>query len=135
MCFSCFLFGQEAAIPKNVIREFKHQFKSAEFPTWYVEQKHYEVQFLDDKKEKIAFYAKSDGKLIQTKVLIDENEIPNDVMKALRNEYPDFVLEEYSRIICPDNTVFFSISIRSAKGVYDLVYTAQGSVHSTGPSN
>lgn len=128
MQFSCSLFGQEAAVPKNVIKAFKHQYRSAEIATWYVEPKHYEVQFLDGNKEKVAFYAKSNGNLLQTKVLIDEKEIPNDVMHAIRNRFPDFIFDDFSRIVCPDDSFFFNISLRSSGISYNLDYSAQGMI-------
>lgn len=128
MFCTCLLLAQESAVPKNVTRAFKHQFNSAESQTWYVEPKHYEVQFLEGHREKIAFYAKSDGQLMQTKVLIEEKEIPNEVMQAIRLQYPDFVLDEYSCIVRPDDTSFFSISLKTQAGVYNLELSAQGEV-------
>lgn len=128
MQLSCFLFGQETAVPKSVIRAFKHQYHSPESSTWYVEPQHYEVHFLDGKQEKIAFYAKSGGELMQTKELIDEKEIPNEVMQAIRGHYLDFALDDYSRIVRPDGSVYFSISLRSSGNSYNLEYSAQGAV-------
>lgn len=126
--FTCFLFGQEAAVPKSVIRVFKHQYHSSESTTWYVETQHYEVHFLDGNQEKIAFYAKSGGELLHTKELIEEKEIPNEVMQSIRVRYHDFVLDDFSRVVCPDGSVYFNIILRSAGSSYNLDYSAQGAV-------
>ncbi len=125
------LFAQEEAVPKHVIKEFKQLFKSSESPTWYVEPQYYEVQFLQEKHEKIASFSKSDGKLIETKELIEETEIPGEVIQVVRNNYPDYVLEDYFRIVRVDQETIFKINIKSSAGIFSLDVSPQGEIIST----
>lgn len=118
--------GQENAVPKNVIKEFRQLFRSAEPPVWYVEPQYYEAQFMQDNKEKIAHFAKADGTLIQTKVLINEKEIPGEVIQVLRNHFPDFVLQDYSLIVIPEKEPFFQLNVKSGKDSYSLEVSSAG---------
>jgi|GEM_PF-3470330 len=92
-------FGQEKAVPANVKKSLKKEFRSAESVSWYIDREDYEAQFLDHDIEKVAYYSKSTGKFIGVKELIAENTIPSPVMAAVRKSYPGFVLQEYYKMV------------------------------------
>lgn len=122
------VWAQEEAVPKHVVKAFKQQFRCAESPTWYVEPDYYEVQFLQKTQEKIAQFSKSSGELVETKILIEENQIPSPVIQAVRNKYPDYVLQEYSMLIRPETEPIYAISLRAAAGTYSLQISPLGMV-------
>lgn len=117
-------FGQKiksANVPAVVKNAFEKQYPTVKEATWDKEKNQYEASFDLDKVDHSVLMDES-GKIIETEIEIELNQLPKGVVDYVKKNYKGASVKEAAKITDANGTVTYEAEI---KGM-DLLFDSNG---------
>jgi hypothetical protein len=108
-------------VPSAVLSTFNVQFPKAEKIEWEKEKGNYEASFILNKIEQSALLDSS-GKLIETEIEIEKNQLPKNANAYFQSHYSSKKIKEVSKITTVQGVTTYEVEI---KGI-DLIFDSTG---------
>ncbi|MBI4648495.1 MAG: PepSY-like domain-containing protein [Bacteroidia bacterium] len=122
-------FSQE--IPSDVEKSFNSMFSSAINVEWSRTDDFYEVAFIFNDEMKLTRFDK-DGKWVFTKTeMVLENQLPVQVRKAIKSQYPDGYASRFQKIENNDKSLNYEVEISLDDNSYLVLIDSSGKILNT----
>ncbi|MBS1647967.1 MAG: PepSY-like domain-containing protein [Bacteroidetes bacterium] len=130
LCVACVSYASAQKItaekvPAAINTNFKKQFSKAEKVQWELDEKNYEVNFHQDKKELSAKYS-ADAEWLETEEEISMNEVPAAVKQALEKEFGTAKIDEAEKVSRPNHVELYEFEIKSNKQKIEAQFSTDG---------
>lgn len=120
------LSAQKQNIPVNAKNAFSKLYPQATNVKWNKEgESKFEASF---KNEKISMSVvlDNDGKLIETETTLEVANLPEKILKFVKDNYSDHKISEAAKIVDKDGKITFEAEIAKGKNKKDLIFSEDG---------
>ena len=112
-------------VPTAVQDAFKTEFADATDVEWEMKDNQYEAEF--EKQDDTDYHALFDasGKMISQKQEIEESALPTEVTTAIKNDYPDYEVDDAEKLT-KDGETYYQVELEKFLRDEKKVYSASG---------
>lgn len=112
---------KEKNVPQEVVKSFKQNFKEAKDVSWEKEKDNYEAEFKTKTTEQ-SVLLDAKGKILETEVEIETNQLPKNVLTYIQTNYPSKKIREAAKITDAKNQTTYEAEVDGQ----DLIFDATG---------
>ena len=123
-------FSQEIPpnnIPNPVKKAFAKQFPAAKAVKYALDKTDYQIDFLEQGKERIATYNAA-GKLLGTDKEITSDGLPKEVSSAVAQNFPGYTIVTVVRREALDKGICFEIDLKKDDEGYSIRFSDKGEI-------
>ena len=112
-------------VPTAVQDAFQAEFADATDVEWEMKDNQYEAEF--EKQDDTDYHAlfEASGKMISQKQEIEETALPAEVTAAIKNDYPDFEVDDAEKLT-KDGETYYQVELEKFLRDEKKVYSATG---------
>jgi len=126
--FIIFIGCEQIKVPEVVENAFNQQFPKAKSVKWSKESvSDYEAEFKLD-GEVISANYNEDGTWLETEKEIEPNELPDPVLKTLRQHYGDYKIKETSHLDEPSQSNLYETELKKGDEAIEIVCDNSGKI-------
>ncbi len=107
-------------IPEHILQAFSQRFPEAETPEWE-EYRSFEADFKNAEGREVEATFSNSGRLLKTETEIEVEEIPEAVLKALAEDYPNCRIKDAERVEYASGRVLYEIELK-----FEVHYSPEG---------
>ena len=117
-----------AKLPLEVKQTFAQKFPNAEKVTWQLEKEFVYIASFVLNGEEISARINQKGTWLESIIKIKAAELPDGVMKSVKNEFSEYSIRESSKIEVPDKDIIYKVELYKGDETIYVFYSTDGKI-------